>query len=202
MFMQGEIGLRLERVSKEERRKLMGHKSFLVWFTGLSGSGKSTLATALERELFSRGFHTFVLDGDVIRKGLNKDLGFSAEDRTENIRRVGEVAKLMVDAGLVTIAAFISPFRRIRQMVRGLMEPGEFIEVYLDCPLEVCEMRDPKGLYAKARQGLIKEFTGIDSPYEPPENPELVLNTAQESVQESLNKLMRYLEENGYLVRF
>ena len=199
--MRGEIEL-FKRVSKEERRRLMGHKSFLVWFTGLSGSGKSTLATALERELFSRGFHTFVLDGDEIRRGLNRDLGFSAEDRTENIRRVGEVAKLMVDAGLVTIAAFISPFRNIRRMVRELMEPGEFVEVYLDCPLEVCEMRDPKGLYAKARQGLIKEFTGIDSPYEPPENPELTLNTAQESVQESLNRLMNYLEENGYLVRF
>ncbi len=182
-------------LTKEDRQKLKGHKSVILWFTGLSGSGKSTIAHALEEKLFQRKVHTYVLDGDNIRKGLNKDLGFSPEDRKENIRRLGEVAKLFVDAGILVIVSAISPYRSDRQFVRNLVEPGEFVEIYVKCPLEICEARDPKGLYKKARKGIIKNFTGIDAPYEEPENPEIVIESDKESVEEAVNKIIRYLEE-------
>src|SRR6058998_1387986 len=163
-------------VTRADRERLNGHRGATVWFTGLSGSGKSTIAVALEKALWERGVHAFVLDGDNVRHGLNKNLGFSAEDRTENIRRIGEVAKLFVSAGVMAITSFISPFRADRDAVRKMMGPGEFIEVFVDAPLEVCEARDPKGLYKKARAGEIKGFTGIDDPYEPPANAELTLD--------------------------
>jgi adenylylsulfate kinase len=187
------------KLNKEDRRKLKGHKSCIIWFTGLSGSGKSTIAHALEEELYKRGIHTYILDGDNIRTGLNKDLGFSEEDRKENIRRIGEVAKLFVDAGIIVLVAAISPYKRDREFVRNLVEPGEFIEVYVKCPLEVCEMRDPKGLYKKARQGLIKNFTGIDDPYEEPENPEILIESHRESVPQAVNKILKFLESKGII---
>jgi adenylylsulfate kinase len=186
-------------ITKRDRQRLKGHKSAILWFTGLSGSGKSTLAHALEEKLFEMGIHTYVLDGDNIRTGLNKDLGFSAEDREENIRRIGEVAKLFVDAGIITLTAFISPYRKDRNFVRNLVDEGEFIEIYVKCPLEVCEQRDVKGLYKKARQGIIKNFTGIDDPYEEPESPEIIVETDKETVEESVNKILSFLRENGYL---
>ncbi|RMA93319.1 adenylyl-sulfate kinase [Hydrogenothermus marinus] len=181
-------------ITKEDRQRQKGHKSAILWFTGLSGSGKSTLAHAVEEKLFERGINTYVLDGDNIRTGLNKDLGFSAEDREENIRRIGEVAKLFVDAGIITLTAFISPYRKDRNFVRNLVEEDEFIEIYVKCPLEVCEQRDVKGLYKKARQGIIKNFTGIDDPYEEPENPEIVVETDKMSLEESVKKIIDYLE--------
>jgi adenylylsulfate kinase len=187
------------KVTKEDRQKLNGHKSVVLWFTGLSGAGKSTLSVEVEKELHQRGIRTYILDGDNIRHGLNKDLGFSAEDRKENIRRIGEVAKLMVDAGIVTLTAFISPYREDREMVRQLLGEKEFIEIYVKCSLEECERRDPKGLYKKARAGEIKGFTGIDDPYEEPENPELVVETDKQTLEESIKQIIAYLEENGYL---
>ncbi|NPB04763.1 MAG: adenylyl-sulfate kinase [Aquificae bacterium] len=187
------------RISKADRQRLKGHKSCIVWFTGLSGSGKSTIAHALEEELYKRGVHTYVLDGDNVRTGLNKDLGFSEEDRRENIRRLGEVAKLFVDAGIITLVAAISPYKRDREFVRNLVEPGEFVEVYVRCPVEVCETRDPKGLYKKARQGIIKNFTGIDAPYEEPENPEILIESDKESVQNAVLKIIKFLEEKGII---
>ncbi|HEX5002570.1 MAG TPA: adenylyl-sulfate kinase [Bacteroidia bacterium] len=165
------------RISKSDRQHLNGHKPCIVWLTGLSGSGKSTLANALEQQLHSKGIRTYVLDGDNIRNGLNSNLDFSEAGRKENIRRIGEVAKLFVDAGVVVITAFISPFRSDRDNVRKLVAPGEFFEVFVDCPLEVCETRDMKGLYKKARNGEIADFTGISSPFEPPLHPELTVNT-------------------------
>ncbi len=186
-------------LTKKERQKLKGHKSFILWFTGLSGSGKSTLAHAVEEELFKMGKHTYILDGDNIRSGLNKDLGFSMEDREENIRRIGEVSKLFVDAGIITLTAFISPYKKDRDFVRNLVEEGEFIEIYVKCPLEVCEQRDVKGLYKKARAGIIKNFTGIDDPYEEPENPEITVETDRETIEESINKIISYLKDKGYL---
>ncbi len=183
------------RITKEDRQRLKGHKSVILWFTGLSGSGKSTIAHALEEELYKRGIHTYILDGDNVRSGLNSDLGFSEEDRKENIRRIGEVAKLFIDAGVLTMVAAISPYKRDREFVRNLVEPGEFVEIYVKCPLEVCETRDPKGLYKKARQGIIKNFTGIDDPYEEPENPEIVVETDKETVEEAVAKIIRFLEE-------
>jgi adenylylsulfate kinase len=187
------------KVTKEDRQKLNGHKSVVLWFTGLSGAGKSTLSVEVEKELHQRGIRTYILDGDNIRHGLNKDLGFSAEDRKENIRRIGEVAKLMVDAGIVTLTAFISPYREDREMVRQLLGEKEFIEIYVKCSLEECERRDPKGLYKKARAGEIKGFTGIDDPYEEPENPELVVETDKQTLEESIKQIIAYLEENRYL---
>jgi bifunctional enzyme CysN/CysC len=189
-----------QKVTKYQRAALKGQKPCIIWFTGLSGSGKSTLANLLEQKLNILGYHSYLLDGDNTRHGLNRDLDFSDTGRSENIRRVGEVAKLFVDAGIIVITAFISPFRGDRQMVRGLVERDEFIEVYLDTPIEVCENRDTKGLYAKARIGLIKDFTGIDSPYEAPIDPELVLNTDQSSIQECLDFLLKYLEKTAVLV--
>ncbi|MFC0118998.1 adenylyl-sulfate kinase [Pseudoalteromonas xiamenensis] len=182
-------------VNKHTRSEQKKHKPCILWFTGFSGSGKSTVAGALESALQQSGVHTYLLDGDNVRHGLCKDLGFSNEDRVENIRRVGEVAKLMVDSGLVVLTAFISPFQAERDMVRTLVEEGEFIEVFLDTPLDVCESRDPKGLYKKARAGEIKHFTGIDSDYEPPVNPEIRIDTSRLALNESINTLLSYLKD-------
>ena len=187
------------KITKEDRRRLNGHKSCVLWFTGLSGAGKSTLANEVERELFERRIRSYVLDGDNIRHGLNKNLAFSPEDRMENIRRIGEVSKLFVDAGLFTLTAFISPYRKDRDTVRAMFEEGEFIEIYVKCAVEVCEDRDPKGLYKKARAGEIKEFTGISAPYEEPDAPEIVIETDKQSLEESVAQVVDYLQENGYL---
>ncbi|MCH8034830.1 MAG: adenylyl-sulfate kinase [Bacteroidetes bacterium] len=187
-------------ISKEDRQRQYGHKSVCIWFTGLSGSGKSTIARKLEEKLFERGVKIYVLDGDNVRHGLNNNLGFSPEDRTENIRRIGEVSKLFVDAGLVVMTAFISPYKEDRNNVRNLLDDGEFIEVFVDATIETCEERDPKGLYKKAKAGEIKEFTGISSPYEKPEKPELVLNTTEETdVSHNAEKVLKFLEENKFL---
>lgn len=186
-------------ITKKDRQKLNGHKSCILWFTGLSGSGKSTLAHRVEEMLFEMGLRTYVLDGDNIRMGLNKNLGFSKEDREENIRRIAEVAKLFVDAGIIVLTAFISPYRKDRNLARSLVEKEEFVEIYVKCPLEVCEKRDVKGLYEKARKGIIKQFTGIDDPYEEPENPEIVIETDKQTLEESANKVVSYLNEKGYL---
>ncbi len=181
------------KVTKEDRQKIKGHKSAVVWFTGLSGSGKSTLANELEYILNSLGVHTFLLDGDNIRHGLNADLGFSPKDREENIRRISEVAKLFVEAGIVVIVAFISPYRKDRNRARSLVAQDEFIEVFVKCPLEVAEKRDTKGLYKKARAGIIKDFTGISAPYEEPINPEIVIETDKLSIKESVSTIFDYL---------
>jgi len=186
-------------ITKKDRQKLNGHKSAILWFTGLSGSGKSTLAHKVEEKLFEEGIRTYVLDGDNIRMGLNKNLGFSKEDREENIRRIAEVAKLFVDAGLIVLTAFISPYRKDRDMARNLVEKGEFIEIYVKCPLEICERRDVKGLYEKARKGVIKQFTGIDDPYEEPLFPEIIVETDKQAVEESAEVIYSYLKEKGYL---
>ncbi len=188
-----------QTVSKESRAQLKGQKPTILWFTGLSGSGKSTIANALELKLQALGAHTYLLDGDNVRHGLNKNLGFSPEDRVENIRRIGEVAKLFVDAGVIVLTAFISPYRQDRDMVRKIVEAGEFIEVYVDTPIEVCEERDPKGLYKKARAGEIPNFTGISAPYEAPNKPEAVLKTATKSIEESVDQLVTYLKQNNYI---
>ncbi|WP_417381353.1 adenylyl-sulfate kinase [Gimesia sp.] len=187
------------RVTKEERCKQNGHKGAVLWFTGLSGSGKSTIANTVDHKLFEMGKHTFVLDGDNIRMGLNKNLGFSPEDRTENIRRIGEVSKLYTDAGILVMTAFISPYLEDRDQVREIMGEGEFIEVLVQASLETCEERDPKGLYKKARAGEIKGFTGIDAPYEAPEKPELVLDSDAKGIDELADEVVAYLEANGYL---
>ncbi|MCL6419733.1 adenylyl-sulfate kinase [Aestuariirhabdus haliotis] len=188
-----------QAVTKSDRASLAKQKPCLVWFTGLSGSGKSTIANALEQELHRRGFHTYLLDGDNVRHGLNKDLGFTDEDRVENIRRIGEMAHLFVDAGVIVMSAFISPFAAEREMVRGLLEPDEFIEVYMNAPLEVCEGRDPKGLYLKARQGEIQNFTGIDSAYEIPRQADVALDTGTLPVEACVEQLVNYMEANGYI---
>ena len=184
-----------EKITAGERAVRSGHRGAVIWFTGLSGAGKSTIAQALERELFNRAMHTYVLDGDNIRHGLNSNLGFSPEDREENIRRVSEVARLMADAGTVVITAFISPYRMDRRRAREIALEGnaEFIEVFVDAPLEVCEARDPKHLYKKARAGEIREFTGIDAPYEAPEDPEIVVHTDRQSVDESVGTILEQL---------
>jgi adenylyl-sulfate kinase len=187
------------RVTREQRANQKGQQPCILWFTGLSGAGKSTVANALEQMLHVRGHHSYLLDGDNVRHGLNKDLDFTDAGRVENIRRIGEVAKLFVDAGLIVVTAFISPFRSDREMVRKLVKDGEFVEIHLSTPLEVCEQRDPKGLYVKARTGKIRDFTGVSSPYEAPENPELNLDTSLLSVQESVEKIIRYLESTGRL---
>lgn len=183
-------------VTRAEREALNNHKGAIIWFTGLSGSGKSTLANALEDRLNKMGKRTYVLDGDNVRNGLNKDLGFSDEDRVENIRRIGEVSKLMLDAGVVVMTAFISPFKADRDIVRGLVDAGEFFEVFCDADLDICEERDPKGLYKKARAGEIPEFTGISSPYEAPDNPELVINTGTTEVPDCVDSLVALLEKD------
>ena len=186
-------------VDKGMRAAQKNQKPCILWFTGLSGSGKSTAANAVEKKLLAMGRHSYILDGDNVRHGLNKDLGFTDADRVENIRRVAEVSRLFVDAGLIVLVSFISPFRDERQMARDLVEDGEFIEVFVDTPLELCEQRDPKGLYKKARAGQIKNFTGIDSEYEPPENPEVVLKTADHTVEELADQVIAYLRDGGYL---
>ncbi|MDX9741452.1 MAG: adenylyl-sulfate kinase [Gammaproteobacteria bacterium] len=188
-------------IDRGMRERLNGHKSAVLWFTGLSGSGKSTLAHAVEDRLHAVGCRTFVLDGDNIRHGLCGDLGFSDEDRVENIRRIGEVSKLFVEAGVIALTAFISPFRSDRERVRGLMMHGDFIEIYCKASLETCEERDPKGLYKKARAGEIKAFTGISSPYEEPLTPELVIETDRLSLEESVEQVMDLLRERGILLK-
>lgn len=187
------------RISQHERAMRAGQQPCLLWFTGLSGAGKSTLANALEHRLFGAGHFTYVLDGDNVRHGLNRDLGFTAEDREENIRRIGEVGKLFVHAGLIVLTAFISPFRSDRRMVRGLLEAGEFLEIHVRAPLDVCEGRDPKGLYQRARSGEIPNFTGIDSPYEVPANPEIVIDTSGGDLEASVTQLETALRERGII---
>ncbi|MGB4727178.1 MAG: adenylyl-sulfate kinase [Thermogutta sp.] len=203
-------------VSREERERLNGHKGCVLWFTGLSGSGKSTVANLVDHRLHAMGVHSFVLDGDNIRHGLNASpamlkerhgeefakrfgLGFSAQDREENIRRIGAVAKLFCEAGIIAITAFISPYRIDRDRVRATMKPGDFIEIFVDAPLEVCEARDPKGLYKKARAGELKGFTGIDDPYEPPLRPEIHLDAANHSPEELADVVINYLREKGII---
>ena len=186
-------------VDKAARTAAHGHRGAVLWFTGLSGSGKSTIGHRVERMLIERGAFAYVLDGDNIRHGLNSDLGFTPEDRVENIRRIGEVARLFSDAGALVVSAFISPYRKDRDRIRGLMGEGEFVEVFVDTPLEVCEARDPKGLYKKARAGEISNFTGLDAPYEAPESPEVHLRTADLSIDEAATQVIRYLEQQNIL---
>lgn len=186
-------------VTSEERQKLNGHKGAVLWFTGLSACGKSTVANAVDRMLHDRGVHTYVLDGDNVRMGLNKNLGFSPEDRTENIRRIGEVAKLFCDAGTIVLTAFISPYKADRSQVREILTDGQFQEVYVNASLETCEARDPKGLYKKARAGEIKGFTGIDAPYEAPDAAELELNSDNKGIEELAQEVIAHLEAQGLL---
>jgi adenylyl-sulfate kinase len=183
-------------ISRQKRAEQKRQKPCVLWFTGLSASGKSTISNAVEQMLFELGHHTYLLDGDNVRHGLNKDLGFTDADRVENIRRIGEMAKLFADAGLIVLSAFISPFRADRKMVRDLLAEGEFVEIHMSTPLSVCEQRDPKGLYKKARQGEIKNFTGIDSSYEAPESPEITLDTAECDVETCADKVIAYLKQN------
>lgn len=187
------------RIKKGDRIKLLAQRPFVLWFTGLSGSGKSSIANAVEVKLHSMGAKTYLLDGDNIRHGLNKDLGFDEKSREENIRRIGEVAKLFVDSGLVVITAFISPFAKDRALARALVQKDEFVEVFIDTPLEVCESRDPKGLYKKARDGEIKDFTGIDSPYEVPLKPELHIKSSGKDISKIVEKIVKYLKEKEYI---
>lgn len=185
-------------VSSDDRCQLKGHKGAVLWFTGLSGSGKSTVANVVDHLLHQAGKHSFVLDGDNIRMGLNKNLGFSPEDRTENIRRIGEVAKLFASSGTITTTAFISPYREDRDKVREILDDGQFIEIFVKASLETCEARDPKGLYKKARAGEIKGFTGIDAPYEEPENAELILDSDSKDAETLAAEVMDFLESKGY----
>jgi adenylylsulfate kinase len=186
-------------VDQQSRARQKSQEPLVIWFTGLSASGKSTIAGALEQILTQQGYHTYLLDGDNVRLGLCKDLSFSDDDRKENIRRVGEVAKLGVDAGLIILAAFISPFRNDRQIVRDLLPQGQFVEVFVDAPLKLCKQRDPKGLYAKAERGEIKQFTGIDSPYDAPVSPEVHIDAEGLNVAASVNQLLEYLHSSGVL---
>ncbi len=186
-------------INSKNRQDILNQKPFLLWFTGLSASGKSTLANLVEQKLFSYKFKTYLLDGDNVRHGLNKDLGFDEESRVENIRRIGEVSKLFLDAGIIVLTAFISPFKSDRILVRKLFDAGQFIEIFVDSSLEVCEARDPKGMYAKARSGEIKNFTGISSPYEIPENPEIHLVNNDISIDEASNQVINYLIKSNYI---
>jgi len=186
-------------VTRQDREALNGHKSFVLWFTGLSGSGKSTLAHEVEKKLYECGFRTFVLDGDNVRHGLSSNLSFSEDDRKENIRRIGEAAKLMTEAGIIALTAFISPFKADREMVRALFPHGEFIEVYCNAPLDVCESRDVKGLYKKARAGEIKNYTGIDSPYEAPINPEMSVATGSDELELCTEQVIETLRSKGLM---
>ncbi len=188
-------------ITKEDRHRKNSHKSAILWYTGLSGAGKSTLANKVEEKLFERGYNTYVLDGDNVRMGLNKGLGFDADGRKENIRRIGEVAKLFVDAGVIVSTAFVSPYSADRDMVRALVSAGEFVEIYVAASLEVCETRDTKGLYKKARAGEVKNFTGISDPYEAPENAELSVDTGSQTLDESAAAVLAYLEEKGYITK-
>ncbi len=186
-------------VKQTDRENRNGHKGFVIWFTGLSGAGKSTLAVEVEKQLFKLGCSTYTLDGDNIRHGLNKNLDFSSKGRIENIRRIGEVAKLFTDAGVIVCTAFISPYKKDRNSVRQLLDKNRFIEVFINCPLKECEKRDPKGLYKKARKGEITDFTGISAPYEQPENAEITVDSSVETVKESAGKILEYLNKHGYL---
>jgi adenylylsulfate kinase len=186
-------------ILREQKEKANGHKGCVLWLTGLSGSGKSTIANLVEAALFKRGFRTIILDGDNIRHGLNSDLGFSASDRKENIRRIGEVAKLLTESGMIVITSFISPFRKDRDAVRKKMRKGDFIEVFLDCDIKTCVKRDPKGLYKKAHSGRIKDFTGISSSYEKPLHPEIELDTAALKADKCMQMIVRYLRKKGYI---
>ena len=183
------------KISKTNREQLHGHKSYLIWFTGLSGSGKSTLANLVEIELHKKNLSTYTLDGDNIRRGINKNLSFTPEDRTENIRRIGEIANLMIDAGVITLAAFISPYIKDRERVMQIVGPDNFIEIYVNTSIEECERRDVKGLYKKARKGEIKEMTGISAPYEAPINPDLEIVTDGQSIEESVDQLLKFLNQ-------
>ncbi|MCH7867757.1 MAG: adenylyl-sulfate kinase [Myxococcales bacterium] len=187
------------QVSRTSREEMLGQKGVTIWFTGLSGSGKSTIAVAAEAALRKQGRLTYILDGDNVRQGLNSNLGFSPEDRTENIRRIGEVSKLFTDAGVIVLTAFISPYREDRDQVREIMAEGDFLEVHVSTDVETCEKRDVKGLYKKARSGEIPNFTGISAPYEAPEKPELVMKTGAQSVDESVAQLLGFLQDQGYL---
>jgi adenylylsulfate kinase len=182
------------KVTLGDREQLMNQKGLIIWFTGLSGSGKSTIAIELEKQLYQKGFHTYLLDGDNIRHGLNSDLTFSPQDREENIRRIGEVTCLFLDAGLITIASFISPYRKDRDRIRKKAGKARFLEVFVDCPLEVCEQRDVKGLYKMAREGKISDFTGISAPYERPENPEITVNSSLDTVEESIEQIYEFMQ--------
>jgi len=186
-------------ISKKDRNKLLNQKPFVLWFTGLSASGKSTLANIVEQKLYKMKYNTYLLDGDNIRHGLNKDLGFNEESRVENIRRIGEVSKLFLDCGIITLTAFISPFKSDRKLVRELFDKGQFLEVFIDSSLEVCENRDPKGMYAKARKGEIKNFTGISSPYEAPLNPEIHVINNSITLDEASNQIISYLIDKEYI---
>ena len=186
------------KLSKAERAKIKHQKPSILWFTGLSGSGKSSIANAVEERLYENSIHTYLLDGDNIRSGLNSDLGFNDSDRVENIRRIAEVAKLFLDSGLIVLTAFISPHKSERDRVRNMVEDGEFIEIFIDTPIEICAERDPKGLYKKAKAGEIKNFTGIDSIYEAPQNPEIRIDTTQYSIEESVDIIVNYLDDMGY----
>lgn len=186
-------------VSNRDRNKLLNQKPFVLWFTGLSASGKSTLANIVEQKLYKMKYNTYLLDGDNIRHGLNKDLGFNEESRVENIRRIGEVSKLFLDCGIITLTAFISPFKSDRKLVRELFDKGQFLEVFVDSSLEVCENRDPKGMYAKARKGEIKNFTGISSPYEAPLNPEIHVINNSITLDEASNQIISYLIDKEYI---
>ena len=186
-------------ITKEDRRKLNGHGSIILWFTGLPSSGKSTLANEVEKRLISSGIRTYILDGDNVRMGLCNDLGFSEADRAENIRRIGEVSRLFIQAGCIVLSAFVSPYRRDRDAVRALVESGEFVEIHVSAPLEVCEKRDVKGLYKKAREGVIKGFTGIDDPYEAPLKPEIVIETDKMTLAEGADLIIGYIRSKGVL---
>jgi len=186
-------------ITRTDREKRNGNRGVILWYTGLSGCGKSTIAQEVEKRLFDLGKHTYLLDGDNIRFGLNKNLGFSPEDRSENIRRIGEVAKLFVDAGVMVATAFISPYRADRDQVRALVAPGDMLEIFLKCDISICEQRDPKGLYKKARAGEIRDFTGISAPYEAPLNPEIVIDSGISPVDECGRTVVDYLREHGYI---
>ncbi len=186
-------------ITREDRQKLNGHRGAVLWFTGLSGCGKSSIANAVDQLLHERGVHTFVLDGDNIRMGLNRNLGFTPEDRTENIRRIGEVARLFADSATIVLSAFISPYKSDRDLVRTLVPEGEFVEISVQASLETCESRDPKGLYKKARAGEIKNFTGLDAPYEAPEKPEIVLDSDNKGVEVLAREVIAYLVSKGIL---
>ena len=200
-YKEANLAEHCPKITKKDREKLNGHRSFILWFTGRSGSGKSTIAHRLEEKLFENGVRTYVLDGDNVRRGLNKGLGFSAEDREENIRRIGHVAKLFVDAGLVALTALISPYKKDRAAVRSLVGNDEFVEIYVKCPLEICEQRDVKGLYEKARRGVVKQFTGIGDPYEEPENPEIIVETDQVNLEQCVERILTFLEARGLVPR-
>ena len=197
--MPGDITWHHGTVGRGDRERRNGHKGVTLWMTGLSASGKSTMAVVLEERIFSMDCQVMVLDGDNVRHGINSDLGFSREDREENIRRVAELAKLLTSKGIITIASFISPYRSDRSHARSLHDNGDFVEVFIDCPLDVCEARDPKGLYKKARAGQLSEFTGIDDPYEPPDDAEVVLDTWRHGPHECAEQVIVYLRDKGYL---